>query len=83
MLYSIYYQAQVQKELSWMVTSTIRYCDHIAFDRTVDKEGSIFEFYVAPDFHDEFLLVAHKLLERKVFLTLQQMPNRLMIDDIL
>ena len=83
MSYSIYYQAQVQKELCWMVTATIRFCDHVAFDRTIDKEGSIFEFYVAPDLQDEFLLIAHKLLERKIFLTLVQMPNRLMSENIL
>ena len=82
MQYSIYYQARVQKELCWMVTATIRYLDHVAFDRTVDKEQSIFEFYVAPDLQAEFLSVAHRLLQRKVFLTLEELPNRLMIEAL-
>ena len=83
MQYSIYYQARVQKEICWMVTATIRYLDHVAFDRTVDKENSIFEFYVAPDLESEFLEIAQRLLDRKVFLSLEKLPNRLMTEDIL
>lgn len=83
MQYSIYYQAHVQKELCWMVTATIRYLDHVAFDRTVDKEQSIFEFYVAPDFEAEFLSVAYKLIQHKVFLFLEKLPNRIMTENIL
>ncbi len=64
-----------------MVTATIRYLDHVAFDRTVDKENSIFEFYVAPDLEAEFLSVAHRLLEHKVFLTLEKLPNRMMVEN--
>ena len=81
MNYSIYYQAHVQKELCWMVTATIRFMDHVAFDRTIDKENSIFEFYVAPDLEDEFLQVANRLLRRNIFLTLTKLPNRLMTED--
>lgn len=81
MKYSIYYQAHVQKELCWMVTATIRFMDHVAFDRTIDKENSIFEFYVAPDLEDEFLQIAQRLLKRNIFLTLQKLPNRLMTED--
>lgn len=83
MKYSIYYQARVQKELCWMVTATIRYLDHVSFDRTIDKENSIFEFYVAPDFEQEFLQVAERLLDKKIFLSLEKMPNRLMTEDVL
>lgn len=82
MNYSVYYQARVQKELCWMVTSTLRFCEHVAFDRTLEKDDSIFEFFVAPDMEDVFLDVAHKLLKRGIFLDLQKLPNRLMIEDI-
>ena len=75
MKYSIYYQAHVEKKLCWMVTATVRYLDHVAFDRTIDKAESIFEFYVAPDLEDEFLILANKLLQKGVFLTLQKLPN--------
>jgi len=80
MNYSIYYQARVQKELCWMVTSTMRYAEHVAFDRTVDKENSVFEFFVTPNLEHVFLDIAHKLLDRGVFLDLKKLPNRLMIE---
>lgn len=83
MKYSIYYQARVQKELCWMVTATIRYMDHVAFDRTIDKENSVFEFYVAPDLELEFLDVAKRLIDHKIFLSLEKLQNRLMTQDIL
>lgn len=79
MKYSIYYQARVQRELCWMVTSTLRFCDHVAFDRTIDKEDSVFEFFVAPDLEDEFLAIAHCLRKRGVLLDLKKLPNRMVV----
>jgi hypothetical protein len=81
--YSVYYQARVQKEISWMVTACVRYLDHVAFDRTLDKDESIFEFFVSPDFEAEFLSVAQRLLDRGVFLDLKKLPNRLIEQDLL
>ncbi|MBP9764837.1 hypothetical protein KBD08_00690 [Candidatus Babeliales bacterium] len=77
MNYSVYYQARVQKELCWFITSGIRFYEHVAFDRTIDKEQSIFEFYVAPDLEDVFLEVMQGLKKRGVVLDLQKLPNRL------
>ena len=82
MNYSVYYQARVQRELSWMVTASVRFCEHVAFDRTIDKDDSVFEFFVAPDLEEAFLDVARKLLERGVFLDLTKLPNRLIHEDV-
>ncbi|MBI2344684.1 hypothetical protein HYV10_01270 [Candidatus Dependentiae bacterium] len=82
MSYSVYYQARVQKELCWFVTSTVRFCEHVAFDRTIDKEESIFEFFVAPDLEEAFLDIAYKLLKKGVFLDFKKMPNRLIDSNI-
>jgi len=78
---SIYYQAYVQKELSWIVTATLRFSEHVAFDRTIDKEKGIFEFFVAPDLEDVFLDVIKKLVHKKVILQIQKLPNRLLVDQ--
>lgn len=82
MKYSLYYQAHIQKELSWLLTSAIRFSEHVAFDRTVDKQESIFEFYVAPDLEDVFLDIMKKLAVKNVVLRLEKMPNRLMYEEI-
>ena len=42
-------QADVTKELCWMVTSSLRFSEYVAFDRAFDAEQSVFEFFVAPD----------------------------------
>jgi len=33
------------------------YHEHLAFDRAFNVEDSVFEFFVAPDFEDDFLRV--------------------------
>ena len=77
MKYSSYYQVHVQKEFSWIVTSYMRFHEHVAFDRTLDKQEAIFEFFVAPDLEDVFLEAANKLLKKKIFLDVQKLPNRM------
>lgn len=41
-----YYCATVKSETVWLVVATLRYSEHIAFDRTLDAQKGIFEFYV-------------------------------------
>jgi len=78
--FSLYFQAHVQKELCWMVSSTLKYVEHVAFDRTIDKESSLFEFFVAPDLEEEFLDMMHKMMKRGIILDLEKLPNRLIND---
>ena len=78
MKYCLYYRAKIQKELCWLVTSTLRYSEYLAFDRCYDKEQSIFEFFVAPDFHDVFIAVMQKFEQHGIATEIQQLPNRLL-----
>ena len=78
MKYCLYYRAKIKKELCWLVTSTLRYSEHLAFDRCYDKENSVFEFFVAPDFKNVFLSVMAKFEKHGISSDLEQMPNRLM-----
>lgn len=78
MEYCVYYQAKIKKELAWLVTSTLRYSEHLAFDRCYDKENSIFEFFVAPAFEDVFLGVMAKFEKHGIASDVQEMQNRLM-----
>lgn len=81
MSYSLYYQAHATKELCWMVTSALRFTEHIVFDRAYDKEQSIFEFFVSPDAEDVFLDVMRKLEKEGILFNIQKLPNRLEILD--
>ncbi len=73
----LYYRAKIKKELCWLVTSTLRYSEHLAFDRCYDKEQSIFEFFVAPDLEHVFLGVMQKFEKHGISSELTAMPNRL------
>ncbi|MBI2352910.1 hypothetical protein HYV11_01540 [Candidatus Dependentiae bacterium] len=76
MNYSLYFQAKIKKEFGWLVTSSLRYAEYVAFDRAVDHEQDIFEFFVAPDLCDVFLDVMNKLAEKGIVSHLEQLPNR-------
>ncbi|MBV8661122.1 MAG: hypothetical protein JO129_03185 [Candidatus Dependentiae bacterium] len=78
MKYCLYYQAKIKKELCWLVTSTLRYSEHLAFDRCYDKENSIFEFFVAPDFQDVFLSIMAKFEKHGIATEVVSLPNRLL-----
>lgn len=83
MSYSLYYQAHAVKELCWMITSSLRFTEHIVFDRAFDKEQSIFEFFVSPEAEDVFLDVMKKLEKEGIVFNIQKLPNRLQILDSL
>lgn len=77
--YSAYYQVNVEKSKGWFFVGILRSFENMAFDRTLDKNLSLFEVFVAPDFEDEFLDVMQLLEDRKVVSNLQKLPNRLNI----
>ncbi len=80
-IYSAYYQAYVQKELCWVVTSTVRFPDHMSFDRCLDQEQSLFEFFVTPGLEDEFLQVMGSLEKAGIVHGLVKKPNRVQLED--
>ena len=74
--FSLYFQAHVKRELCWIVSSTFKYIDYVAFDRTVDKEQSLFEFFVSPDCLQEFLDIMHYFETHHIISDMRQLPNR-------
>ena len=58
--------------------SILRSFEYISFDRTLNKEQSIFEFFVPQDTEDIFLDVMELLRKEGVIKTLEKLPNRLM-----
>ena len=81
MKYCLYYRAKIKKELCWLVTSTLRYSEHLAFDRCYDKEQSIFEFFVAPDLEKVFLSIMAKFEKHGIMSEIQSLPNRLLDEN--
>lgn len=77
MQYCSYYQAHVPREHCWFLTATLRSYEHIAFDRTLDKEQSIFEFFVPETMEPLFLQVMDRFEKEGNIRDLKKLPNRL------
>lgn len=77
MLYCKYYQAQVSKKDVWFLVSILKSMDNLEFNRTIDIENSIFEFFVPEDNKQLFLKVMNFLIKKNVVFDLKELPNRL------
>jgi hypothetical protein len=80
--YCRYFQAHLTQELVWFATSALRGYEHIVFDRTLDPETSLFEFFVPPACITDFLEIMQLLRERGVVHNLVELPNRLLTQDV-
>ncbi len=78
---SLYYVAAVEKKRCWFLAATLRGTEHVAFDRCIDKEKSIFEFFVPHDMRTVFLEVMEYLKKDGVILSLEQRENRLLTEE--
>ena len=81
MKYCVYYRAKIERELCWIVTSTLRYSEYVAFDRCYDKESSTFEFFVAPDLQHVFLSIMATFEKHNIVSQLELLPNRLLDEN--
>ncbi len=75
--YGLYYQANIQRELCWYFAAILRSFEHVCFDRTLDVQESLFEFFVPVDMEDEFLDIMQFFERENVVMNLKKLPNRL------
>lgn len=76
-MYSVYYQAHVDRSSCWFVVAVFKSFEHMLFDRTIDVEKSTFEFFVAPAAEKIFLQVMDYMQKEGHVSDLQKLPNRL------
>lgn len=82
MNYCLYYQAYVLPEMCWYVVATLRSHEHLAFDRTLYPDQSIFEFFVAPSFENTFKEIMQYHEKLGYVNHLKVLPNRLLSENI-
>jgi len=80
-LFCTYYQAHVNGTFCWFVTALLRSYEHMVFDRTIDVENSILEFFVAPGAERHFLSIMSYFQEQGYIDQLKELPNRLQSDE--
>ena len=76
-MYCQYYKAKIVKNRIWLVTGILKNEGPWAFDRTLDTKNDILEFFVAPDFEEEFLYMMNVFKQKNLVLSLEKAPNRL------
>ncbi len=76
-VYCFYYQAAVLRRESWFVVAVLKSFDHVSLDRTIDRENSIFEFFVPAAMEQYFLQIITNLQKRGLISNVQKLPNRL------
>lgn len=81
-LFCSYYQAYVVPQTGWFVVAALKSFDHLAFDRTVDVNGSIFEFFVPEAYEPTFLSIMKWMEENGYVRDVQKLPNRLITETI-
>ncbi len=77
MKYGLYYQALVNREKGWYFTAILRSFEHMCFDRTLDKQKHLFEFYVPQSQKEKFEAIMNYFEQEGLVTELQQLPNRL------
>lgn len=75
--YSHYYHAILNKENALYVVGTLKYFDHICFDRTLDRETLLYEFFVPQDTESDFLKIMDFFAQKGFVTYLQKKPNRI------
>lgn len=72
-----YYQAVVVKKDTSFFVATLRSHEHVVFDRTLDKEKGIFEFFVPTTQEQHFLEIMQHYIQSGIVSNLQKLPHRL------
>ena len=73
-----YYQAHVGRSYCNYLVAILKSFDHMVFDRTIDVENSIFEFFVPQAMVPMFLEVMSHLESEGILSNLKQKENRLL-----
>ena len=77
MKFCTYYQAQVSRRETSYFTALLRSFEHLTFDRTLDKERGLFEFFVPEGFEDVFCTIMQHFIDAGIVSEFKELPNRL------
>lgn len=75
--YCNYYQATIDKKMTWFFTGCLRACEHVAFDRTYNVDKGIFEFFVPVDMEPQFLNFMQYFVKEGIATDFSKKQNRL------
>lgn len=82
MSYCSYFQALVSKKDTWFFVATLRSYNYMMFDRTLDINKGLFEFFVPQDYEQQFVKVMEYYVRSGIVKNLEKLPNRLMTEEL-
>lgn len=72
-----YYQTHIDKKHHLFLVGALKFYEHMCFDRTIDAESGLFEFFVPQDQEAQFLKIMERMKEKNIVTDLKKMDNRL------
>ena len=81
-MYCQYYQVTTNKPKTWFVVGCFRSEENLVFERTLDKQKSILEFFVTPECEKRFLSVINYLKKHGYVLECEKRENRLITENV-
>ena len=76
--YCDYFQATIRKDKIWFVVGALKSQENLCFDRALDKEKDLFEFFVPKDTVPEFLKTMQYFKAQGYVSNLEQQGNRVL-----
>jgi len=74
--YSEYYIAHVNISKTWFIGGIFRNEDNLAFERTIDGQNELLEFFVTRDLEQTFLALMDDLKAGGYIISWEKKPNR-------
>lgn len=79
-LYCHYFQATLLREKIWFVVGALKSQENLCFDRALEKQTNLFEFFVPTECVPEFLRCMRYFQEQGFVFNLEQKPNRVLVE---
>ena len=79
-LYCQYFQANLLREKIWFVVGALKSQENLCFDRALDKQTNLFEFFVPIKCVPEFLRCMHYFQDLGYLFNLEQKTNRVQLE---
>jgi hypothetical protein len=80
-MYCSYYQANIVKSECWFFVAILRSFENVAFDRTLDKDTCLFEFFVTPGREHIFVALMNDMISREIVSNFVKMDNRMELEE--
>ena len=77
-MFSEYYLAYLKKEECYFFSAALKSLEHVALARTLEKDKSLWEFFVSEENEDTFIKFLKYFQKQKIVIDFEKCENRLL-----